>query len=128
MGPDGSDSAEARARATMKRIAVRAHQSNLARASELQDAVSAALEGRLDEAQRLGAQRVAHQLYGSAGTFGYPRASELGRELEQFFEAETDQPGTLLLAVDWLNALQRELASGPPLQGEPTSETESPAS
>lgn len=115
MGTDRSESHDVRSRATMKRIAVRAYQSNLARVSELQGAVSAALEGRLDETQRLGAQRVAHQLYGSAGTFGYPRASELGRELEQFFEGETDEPATLQLAVDWLNALQRELASGPPV-------------
>ncbi|WP_404382639.1 response regulator [Knoellia locipacati] len=57
----------------------------LSAVDEIEDAVAAALEGRLDEESRLAATRAAHKLTGSSGTFGFHRASELARELESMF-------------------------------------------
>lgn len=51
----------------------------------LQQAVAAVAAGTLDEALRLAAERDAHRLSGSLGTFGLSRASQLARELEASF-------------------------------------------
>lgn len=57
------------------------------RVDTLEGAIMALLEGRLDEDGRATAQREAHKLAGSSGTFGFHRASEVARELELFFES-----------------------------------------
>jgi HPt (histidine-containing phosphotransfer) domain-containing protein len=46
------------------------------------DAIDAALAGDRDEPAREEARRQAHMLAGSAGTFGFPEASVIARELE----------------------------------------------
>lgn len=53
------------------------------RVSRLEQAVTAILAGSVDEALRDGAERDAHTLAGSLGTFGLQRGSDLARELEQ---------------------------------------------
>jgi diguanylate cyclase (GGDEF)-like protein len=57
------------------------------RVDTVEGAIMALLEGRLDEDGRAAAQREAHKLAGSAGTFGFHHASEVARELELFFES-----------------------------------------
>lgn len=52
------------------------------------DAIDAALADGADEQARDEGRRQAHMLAGSAGTFGFPRASELARELERALEAD----------------------------------------
>ncbi|GAA2106896.1 hypothetical protein GCM10009841_26490 [Microlunatus panaciterrae] len=100
-----------RAQNALEAIAERALQTNLARVTELEDAVMATLEGRLDAEQRQSAKRAAHQLAGSAGTFGYPRSSELSERLERFFErGALVDPAELLAATSWLEALQVDLS------------------
>ena len=53
----------------------------LDRVETLDEALAALVEGRLDGDLRLRAERDAHRLTGSAGTFGRHRASMLAREL-----------------------------------------------
>ena len=61
------------------------------RIATLEQAVAAVLAGDLDEGLRTDAQRDAHKLVGSLGTFGLPRGSELARTLELRF-ARPHQP------------------------------------
>jgi HPt (histidine-containing phosphotransfer) domain-containing protein len=53
------------------------------------DAIDAALVAGRDEAAREEGRRQAHMLAGSAGTFGFPEASVIARELEHTLEAST---------------------------------------
>jgi predicted SpoU family rRNA methylase len=63
----------------------RARERNLDRAAELGSWVVAAQQGRLSAQDRSVAAEVAHQLAGSAGTFGYLTATDIARELEGLF-------------------------------------------
>lgn len=49
-------------------------------------ACEAAVVGRLSPIMRRGAADTAHKLAGSLGMFGYPRGTELAREIEQLLE------------------------------------------
>jgi hypothetical protein len=49
-------------------------------------ACEAAVLGRLSPIMRRGAMDTAHKLAGSLGMFGYPRGTELAREIEQMLE------------------------------------------
>ena len=69
----------------------------LDRVAVLESAVAALLSGRLDEDDRALAEREAHKIAGSAGTFGYARASEIARELESILAARrTDRDAAML--------------------------------
>ncbi len=61
-----------------------------ARVSTLEDAVGALLLGDLTPEQRRSAEREAHKLAGSLGTFGLSRGSELARELEYALGADAE--------------------------------------
>lgn len=83
----------------------------VARVEVLGGAVAALHADELEEAQRESAEREAHKLAGSLGTFGFARGSELAREIEQVFGVpsgpeESDAP-RLSEAV---RALERELS------------------
>ena len=54
----------------------------LARVRTLEDAVAALIAGQLTAEMRNAALGAAHALRGSAGTFGFARASEIASELE----------------------------------------------
>jgi putative two-component system response regulator len=62
------------------------------RVATLEAAVASILGGILDEELRAAAQRDAHKLAGSLGTFGLPRGSDLARVLELRF-ARSHEPG-----------------------------------
>ncbi|HEV7148926.1 MAG TPA: Hpt domain-containing protein [Pedococcus sp.] len=68
----------------------RARATNLARVEVIADALIAMREGALDDDLRVGARSAAHSLAGSAGTFGFAEASELGRALETLLGAVDD--------------------------------------
>lgn len=51
-------------------------------------ACEAAVLGRLSPIMRRGATDAAHKLAGSLGMFGYPRGTELAREIEQLLESD----------------------------------------
>ncbi|HEX2081137.1 MAG TPA: Hpt domain-containing protein, partial [Longimicrobium sp.] len=61
----------------------------LARVDALEGAAMAVLEGRLDREARREAEREAHKLAGSAGTFGFGEASRLAREAETLLAGPT---------------------------------------
>jgi HPt (histidine-containing phosphotransfer) domain-containing protein len=87
---------------------------NRERAALLEDALLAAVRGGLDEDGRAAAAQLAHQLVGSAGTFGFPGASRLAEELEKFFDdGEFDDRRRLADARRQLAALHQELAAEP---------------
>lgn len=97
-------------RAALQALAAGTRPLLLARAGDLEEAVTALIEGRLDEQQRQRAERSAHQLTGSAGTIGFGRASDLARELEAFFARGASAAAEdLLPAVERLEALRQEL-------------------
>lgn len=58
------------------------------RLNGLNIACQAAIAGRLSPLMRRGAADTAHKLAGSLGMFGYPRGTELAREIEQLLESD----------------------------------------
>lgn len=101
-----------RAKSNVRAIGERALQHNLARAQVLRQALDAVRARRLDEPLRRAAQRAAHQIAGSAGTFGHPIASELSMRLGEFFR-RGGRPEQLPDADAWLEGLDADLASDP---------------
>jgi diguanylate cyclase (GGDEF)-like protein len=87
----------------------------LERVGQLEDAVLAVLEGRLDPQTHREAGRAAHKIAGSAGTFGYQRATDIARELETIFGGE---PAELQAhgphAADRIEVLRDELEGPAP--------------
>lgn len=60
----------------------------------LERAAQACADGQFTEALREEAINVAHKLAGSLGMFGYPRGTEIAREVEQMLEDEpSPDPG-----------------------------------
>ena len=72
------------------------------RLNGLDIACEAANLGRLSPIMRRGAMDTAHKLAGSLGMFGYPRGTELAREIEQMLECDAVVDAGLLreLVVD----------------------------
>ncbi|HYW11273.1 MAG TPA: Hpt domain-containing protein, partial [Longimicrobium sp.] len=64
----------------------------LARVDVLEAAAIGLLEGRLDREGRREAEREAHKLAGSVGTFGFAEASRLSREAETMLAGPGDLP------------------------------------
>lgn len=107
---DPTDAARAdRAVGAMKPLRSRARATNLARAAQLGEALDAAAEGRLDDAGCSTAVDVAHQLVGSAGTFGYTGASTEAVRLKDFFAARRFDPERVDTAREWLSAIRVDL-------------------
>lgn len=93
-------------------LAASARRSNLARSQVLADALRAVADGQLDDTQRQQAVAAAHQLTGSAGTFGHHRASELAAALEAYFADPAGLGPGLADAGERLAALQQDLEAG----------------
>lgn len=70
--------------AVLRGLSASALRSNLARSAIIAEALHAAETGRLSEPQRVAAATAAHQVVGSAGTFGQPHASRTAARLEDF--------------------------------------------
>lgn len=64
----------------------RARTTNLARVEIIAEALDRLRGGDLPEESRLAARRAVHTLVGSAGTFGFAEASQLGRTLEDLLD------------------------------------------
>ncbi|WP_460809443.1 Hpt domain-containing protein [Microlunatus endophyticus] len=78
-------------------IADRARARNIGRADELAAWASIGEQGELSSEQRGEAAEIAHQLAGSAGTFGYLAATDVAREVEKLFsEADGAESWTRL--------------------------------
>ena len=106
----------------MHALAASALRTNLTRCDVLDAALSALEHEGLDDVQLRAAERAAHQLVGSAGTFGFPRVSELAADLEQYLSRVATSGGPvpgepvehdeLVRARRWLTQMQVELQSG----------------
>lgn len=106
-----------RLRAAVRSIGDHARSMNLGRTARLADLLRRAENGRLPDDQRTVAIELAHQMVGSAGTFGFPEASSLAAELEQFFlDAAFDDRDRLGQARRQLERLREELAAEPVYQ------------
>jgi HPt (histidine-containing phosphotransfer) domain-containing protein len=108
---------EDRLRAAVESIGDHARSVNLARAAHLEQVLADIAAGRTDEGERQRATESAHQLVGSAGTFGFPGASQLAGELERYFvEADFTDEARLAAARDQVARLRAELAAEPAYQ------------
>ena len=121
MNPEGpgecTEPPEDRLRAAVESIGDHARSVNLARAAHLDKVLADIAADRVDEGEREEATEVAHQLVGSAGTFGFPGASQLAGELERYFvEADFTDQVRLAAARDQVGRLRAELAAGPVYQ------------
>ena len=98
--------------ALLRGLAASARAANLARTAVIEDALAASAAGTLDEGRREAAESAAHQVVGSAGTFGRHRASELAAALEQWFRAgpPPDDVGGLERALVQVAELRAALA------------------
>ncbi|MDN5761209.1 MAG: Hpt domain-containing protein [Microlunatus sp.] len=103
-------------------IAAHARRTNLARARNIAAAFETAATGGLDRAGWSAAERAAHQLAGSAGTFGFSGVSERALVLEHFLHdvitsgavtSGTIPPERLAQARAWLAELTDQLAGEP---------------
>ncbi|HVH13126.1 MAG TPA: diguanylate cyclase [Longimicrobium sp.] len=86
----------------------------MARVDVLESAAIGLLEGRLDREGRRAAEREAHKLAGSVGTFGFAEASRLSREAETLLGGPADLPQAEALRLADLAVAIRQELSGPP--------------
>jgi HPt (histidine-containing phosphotransfer) domain-containing protein len=102
-------------REVMRGLAASARQANLARTAVLEEALRALRVGPLAPDARDAAVRAAHQVVGSAGTFGRHRSSELAAGLEQWFRTGPLQPKDAGLEQAWqqVAALRADLDADP---------------
>ena len=91
----------------------------LAQVDRLEEALHAVVERRLDPGAQRDAERTAHQIAGAAGTFGYPRATEIAREFERMFAGPVEElPSRALTAARHLDSLRQELEAPAAATGE----------
>lgn len=99
-------------------IVDRARERNLGRASELASWIAVAERGSLTDQDRVVAAEVAHQLAGSAGTFGYLAATDIAREVEQSF-TEGDGAEHWRRTAERIDDLTARLHEEPELESPP---------
>jgi len=112
----------------MQTLTASALRANLSRCAVLDTALTALEQGRGEVTLLADAERAAHQLVGSAGTFGFSEVSELAGELGRYLHqngapADPTPPdpagagaagaaADLVQAREWLSQMQAELQSG----------------
>lgn len=100
----------------MSTITAQARRTNLARATDLGAALDEAAQRGLDAAGWAAAERTAHQIAGSAGTFGFDGVSVIARSLERFCAeagaAGASNPLGLTEARVQLQLAREQLAEG----------------
>ena len=85
----------------------------LQKVASIEDATLALLEGHLAPEQRQQAEREAHKLAGSCGTFGFPRSSQLAREIEMTLSVDAPTALDAVLISEKLMAMRQDLAGQP---------------
>jgi diguanylate cyclase (GGDEF)-like protein len=115
-GRDPGDRA-ARARAAIETIWERRKDEIIGRVAILEEAATALLSGGLDDDLREQAQRDAHKLAGSLGTFGFARGSQLARDVEELLPStRVPGQGDPLRISEAVVALRGELEGSPNLK------------
>jgi len=89
---------------------------NMARLQVLEDAAAALLKGNLSSELRIQAEREAHKLAGSSGSFGYMEVSRIARQLELLLQGKDviEQPELLRMSrsvVSLRERIQRPLSN-----------------
>jgi diguanylate cyclase (GGDEF)-like protein len=75
----------------------------------LERAVTALVEGQLDNSLRQQAEQEAHSLAGSLGTFGFSKGSQLARQIEQGLRASSTSSNDGNQLQTWVVALLQEI-------------------
>ncbi|HWL40365.1 MAG TPA: response regulator [Gemmatimonadaceae bacterium] len=89
------------------------------RVDVIEDAAVALLEGRLSPEQRREAEREAGKLAGSAGTFGFPRSSQIANQIALRLATESPAQLDAVFISEQLLALRTDLEGRPqPVSGE----------
>lgn len=107
----------------MHTLAAAALRTNLTRCDVLDAALRAIEQGDVEVGLLTGAERAAHQVVGSAGTFGFPEVSRLAAELEHYLTrviagrsaaagGDGGAVSELAQAWSWLTQMRAELESG----------------
>lgn len=121
--PAAPSSRASRAGRGIAAVWARFRESTLARIDVLDSAAMALLDGALAHEQRLEAQREAHKLAGAAGSFGFPRSSQIARQLEEQLSLGGLAPADAVPMAEQLLALRADL-EGTPQIAEPEPATE----
>lgn len=87
--------------------------STLARVGTLEAAVLNLLQDTLSDEERAAAEREAHKLAGSAGTFGFPRSSRIAKEIEQRFSNSGLESSDSVDLSEQVIALRKDLEGAP---------------
>ena len=97
----------------LRTIGKRARAVNLDRARRLTELLDRAAGNALDEDERTEAQTLAHQIVGSAGTFGFAGVSELAVEVEDYFTRVVPDERRLARVRQAVAEVVEQLAPGP---------------
>jgi HPt (histidine-containing phosphotransfer) domain-containing protein len=89
--------AQEKLRAGMRAIWIGSLPRTRAQLDVLEQAAQAVCDGTLDDTMRRNAEREAHRLAGSTGSFGFKDASPIAREIESMFAADGELDGTRAL-------------------------------
>lgn len=117
--PGRDEEPQAQLRAAVESIGGHARSVNRERAARLDRALEEVADGCRGEARRREATEAAHQLVGSAGTFGFAVASQLAGEVEHYLrDGDLDDPAGLAAAREQVRRLQEALAAEPDYQPE----------
>ena len=108
-GPHADAGAEAGVRAAVRAVWTRARPDMEHQLRIIEDAVLRLTDGSLDEPRRVAAQRAAHKLAGSAGTFGFARAGTVAGELEGILAEPSGAAGPR--AAELVGVLRAELGT-----------------
>ena len=116
-------SRESRASAGIAAVWARFREPTLARIDVIDSAAMALLDGALTNELRLDAQREAHKLAGAAGSFGFPRSSQIARQIEEQLSLGGLTPADAVPMAEQLLALRADLEGTPRVaEPEPTGE------
>ena len=116
---DGAEPEAEVVRARMRVIWTRARPALLERLDAVDLAVTALAQGKLSDDVRAAAEHAAHRIAGTAGTFGFPRASQIATGLEDAFRDHEDDGHLQERAKSAALALRRELERSDTLPDEP---------
>ncbi len=101
-------------RAAIDAIWARSRDAVFARVTVIEDASIALSAGELATDQRRDAEREAHRLAGTAGTFGYPLATDAAREIEQLLLGDAAIAPAGIQRIAQLALDLRDLLEQPP--------------
>ncbi|HET7188985.1 MAG TPA: response regulator, partial [Gemmatimonadaceae bacterium] len=116
-------SRESRVGAGIAAVWARFREPTLARIDVIDSAAMALLDGALTNEQRLDAQREAHKLAGAAGSFGFPRSTQIARQIEEQLSLAGLAPADAVPMAEQLLMLRADLEGTPRLaESEPAGE------